>query len=291
MNGLSSAWRSAAAISRMIKIEHSVFALPFAYLGAFLAARGWPGWPTALLLTVAMVAVRSYAMTVNRLADVDFDRLNPRTQARPLVTGEVGERAARLFAAGSAVVFVLTCAGMNSLVLALSPAALAISTLYSYSKRFTWLCHFILGATLGLAPLAGWLAVAPRLDLVPVLFGLGVLFWVAGFDIIYACQDVAFDRQTGLHSLPARLGLERALALAAFCHADTAIFFLLAGWAAGLSWLYLAVWAAIAGLLAWEHRLVRPDDLSRVNLAFFTLNGVVSILLFLGALADALVCG
>jgi 4-hydroxybenzoate polyprenyltransferase len=271
---------------RMIKIEHSVFALPFAYLGAFWAARGWPGWFNLVILTVAMVAVRSFAMTVNRLADRRFDADNPRTRDRPLVTGELSPRFAWVFTGGCAAIFVAACALMNPLCLALSPAALAWSAFYSFTKRFTWLCHFVLGSVLGLAPVAGWLCVAPKLQLVQALLLLGVTFWVAGFDILYACQDADFDRSRGLRSIPARFSLETALALSSFSHVNTALFFLLAGVAGGAGWIYAAAVAAVCGVLVWEHTLIKPDDLSRVNLAFFTLNGVIAVGLFAGLLLD-----
>ncbi|MBG0778097.1 MAG: UbiA family prenyltransferase [Desulfovibrionaceae bacterium] len=281
---------------RMVKIEHSVFALPFAYAGAFLAAdsRGlaWPGWRAFLLLTLAMVAVRSFAMGFNRVADRAIDTANPRTQNRELVTGAISVGAARAFVAGCGAVFVLACAALNATCLALSPVALALCAVYSYTKRFTRLCHFVLGAVLGLAPLAGWLAVAPDIAgaagaqaLLPaLLLFCGVLFWVAGFDILYACQDVDFDRSRGLHSLPARTSLETALALSTMSHAVAAIFFLLAGASAALAWPYYAVWAAVSAVLLWEHRIIGPEDMSRVNVAFFTMNGVISVALFGGVL-------
>ena len=272
------------ALLRLVKIEHSVFALPFAYIGLFIAAGGRPGWRAFVLVTLAMVAVRSFAMTVNRLADLNHDRTNPRTRDRPLVTGEISVRQAGLFCAGSGLVFVAACAGLNTTCLVLSPAALALAAGYSFSKRFTWLCHFWLGAVLGLAPLGGWLAVDPALSLPPALFFLGVLFWVAGFDILYACQDEAFDKEHGLCSAPAALGVPTAMRLSSFCHVNAALFFLLAGWGASLSWGYYPVWAAVALALAWEHRLVSPDNLSRINAAFFTVNGVVAMALFPGVL-------
>jgi 4-hydroxybenzoate polyprenyltransferase len=179
---------------------------------------------------------------------------------------------------------VLACAGLNLACFLLSFPALALCAFYSYTKRFTWLCHFVLGLVLGLAPLAGWLAVRPSLALPAFLFLLGVTFWVAGFDILYACQDTAFDRARGLHSLPADFGVPAALALSAFCHVNTGIFFLLAGWAAWLAWPYYLVWALATAILVWEHTLVSAEDMSRVNLAFFTANGAISVALFLGAL-------
>lgn len=272
------------ALLRMVKIEHSVFALPFAYLGAFVSAGGWPGWRAFILLTVAMVAVRSFAMAWNRLVDLPYDSRNPRTAARPLITGEITVRETKTFLAATAVVFILAAAGLNWLCLVLAPLALVWSAFYSYTKRFTPMCHFALGSVLGLAPVAGWIAPRPAFSLPPILFFLGVTFWVAGFDILYALQDVEFDRENDLHSIPAELGVKPALVIARLSHVNAALFFLLGGWAAWLSWPYFLTWAIVAGVMLWEHRLIKPDDLSKVNMAFFTLNGVISIALFLGAL-------
>lgn len=279
-------WSTVVALCRMIKIEHSVFALPFAYVGLFLASGGLPAWRTFIVLTLAMVAVRTFAMTFNRLADLDFDRKNPRTQTRPLVTGAITVRQGRIFCFAAACIFIVCCAALNSLCWALSVPALAFAAGYSYIKRCSALCHFWLGATLGLAPLAGWISVLPELAslMTPTLFALGVLFWVAGFDIFYSCQDADFDRAAGLHSLPANRGLDTALSLAAYCHANTALFFLLAGWNAGLGTAWYMVWALVSSILWWEHRCISPKDLSRVNMAFFTLNGVVSLIVFAGVL-------
>lgn len=273
-----------AAICRMIKIEHSVFALPFAYAGAFLAAGGWPGFLPMLLLTVAMVAVRSFAMAFNRLVDLKYDRLNPRTANRPLVTGEISVLWTWAFTACMAALFVAACAGLAPLCLSLALPTLLVAASYSLLKRFTWLCHFFLGGVLGLAPLAGWIAVDPQCTVPAVLLFWGVLFWVAGFDILYSCQDREFDRVNGLHAVPARFGLAVALVISAFCHANAAIFLLLAGWSASLGWPWYAVWAIIAGVLIWEHRIISPDDMSRVNMAFFSLNGVVAFMVLGGVL-------
>ncbi|MEF8823670.1 MAG: UbiA-like polyprenyltransferase [Desulfohalobiaceae bacterium] len=275
---------NAAAFARMVKLEHSVFALPFAFIGLFLAAGGWPGWRLVVLLTVAMVSVRTFAMGMNRLLDLDIDRNNPRTSRRPLVTGEITRTQTIIFCVLAAVIFVLACAWMNLVCLWLSPAALLWAGLYSTSKRFTWLCHFWLGSVLGLAPLGGWLAFEPRLVLPAVLFFLGVTFWVAGFDILYSCQDTDFDEQWSLHSAPVRFGLPSAIQLAAFSHVNASLFFGLAGWSAGLGWIYAAAWAVVSLSLAIEHSLVSPADLSRLNTAFFTLNGIVSLILFAGVL-------
>ena len=272
------------ALMRMIKIEHSVFALPFAYTGMVLAARGWPGVRPFVLLTVAMVAMRSFAMTFNRLADLQYDARNPRTKDRPLVTGEISPRDAKLFLAATAAVFILACAGLNTLCLMLSPIPLFVGAFYSYCKRFTSLCHFVLGATLGLAPVASWIGVTPQFTVTAWLFFFGVTFWVAGFDILYALQDVEFDQSQGLHSLPADKGLPAALTTARLCHINTTIFFALAGANAALGPGWWIVWAIASTILIYEHTLIHENDLSRINLAFFTLNGIVGIAIFAGVL-------
>nr|WP_321260325.1 UbiA-like polyprenyltransferase [uncultured Pseudodesulfovibrio sp.] len=273
-------------VCRMIKIEHSIFALPFAYMGAFLAADGWPGFYNLAVLTVAMVAVRSFAMAFNRYADLDIDRENPRTQKRELVTGELSTAFTLMFIVGTAVVFIVACAMMNPLCLKLSPVALIMSASYSFCKRFTYWCHFALGSVLGLAPVAGWLCVEPTVTLPAVLLFCGVTMWVAGFDLLYACQDADFDRERNLFSIPARLGVPAALGISTLSHATTAAFFLLAGWAAGLGVIYFITASAMGLILMAEHLLVKPDDMSRVNVAFFTMNGVISVALFAGTVID-----
>lgn len=283
---LQAAGRSLGIFFRMVKIEHSVFALPFALAGLFLAAKGWPGWWTLVFLILAMVAVRSFAMAMNRILDRDIDARNPRTRDRPLVSGSMSLPQAWILTLTTALIFVLSCAALNQTCLLLSPLALLWSGLYSLSKRFTWLCHFWLGSVLGLAPLGGWLAFEPVLTVPAVILFFGVLFWVAGFDILYACQDADFDRGQGLHSLPADFGISGALHLAFFSHVNAALFFGLAGWSASLGWVYALVWLAVSGVLLVEHRLVSADDLSRITLAFFTMNGVIAVLLCAGVLGD-----
>lgn len=272
-------------ICRMIKIEHSIFALPWAWAGAFLAARGLPPWPAMLWLTAAMIAVRSFAMTFNRIVDLDADSANPRTKDRPLVTGAISMRQAKLFCALAAAVFICACWALNLVCLVLAVPALAFAAAYSLLKRVTPLCHFWLGATLGLAPLAGWLAVDPGLPGLPaLLLFFAITFWVGAFDVYYAFQDLNFDRTVGLHSLPADFGPHTALALAAFSHIMTVVFLVLTGVAAQLAWPWYLLCAGIGVLLLFEHRLVRPDDLSRVNTAFFTLNGIISPLALAGVI-------
>lgn len=272
-------------ICRMIKIEHSIFALPYAWAGAVMAARGVPPIPALIFLTVAMVAVRSFAMAFNRLADMPYDIKNPRTSGRPLASGAIGKGQTKTFIAFSALIFIAACAMLNSTCLALSLPALALAGMYSFLKRFTMLCHFWLGATLGLAPLAGWLAVSPQsLPLAPVLLFFAITFWVAAFDIYYSFQDTDFDRQEGLHSVPADLGRQCAMAIAGFSHCMTVIFMALAGMAANLAWPWYAICAGIAIMLGVEQRLMLPRDLRHVNMAFFTINGIIAPLVLIGVI-------
>ena len=272
-------------ICRMIKIEHSVFALPYAWAGAFLAARGVPSARSLIFLTIGMIAARSFAMAFNRLADLPFDRDNPRTQQRPLVTGVISQKQTWAFCALMAIIFIAACGALNTVCLWLAVPALLFAAIYSLLKRFTALCHFWLGATLGLAPLAGWLSVNPSsLGLPAILLFWAVTFWVAAFDIYYAFQDMDFDVAFELHSVPASLGADTALTLAAFSHAMTSIFLLLAGYAANLSWPWYIVWFGISAMLLVEHRLMRPQDLRHVNTAFFTLNGIISPVVLIGVL-------
>jgi 4-hydroxybenzoate polyprenyltransferase len=272
-------------ICRMIKIEHSVFALPYAWAGAFLAARGVPSARSLIFLTIGMIAARSFAMAFNRLADLPFDRDNPRTQQRPLVRGVISQKQTWAFCALMAIIFIAACGALNTVCLWLAVPALLFAAIYSLLKRFTALCHFWLGATLGLAPLAGWLSVNPSsLGLPAILLFWAVTFWVAAFDIYYAFQDMDFDVAFELHSVPASLGADTALTLAAFSHAMTSIFLLLAGYAANLSWPWYIVWFGISVMLLLEHRLMKPQDLRHVNTAFFTLNGIISPVVLIGVL-------
>jgi len=270
----------------MIKFQHTLFALPFAFAAAILAAGGWPpagriGW-----IVVAMVGARSAAMVWNRIADLEFDRRNPRTAARPLVTGELGLPFAWVFLVASLGLFYGSAAMLNRLALQLAtPAALLILS-YSYAKRVTWLTHLHLGASLGLAPIGAWVGVTGRIAAAPLLLGAAVTAWVAGFDILYACQDIDFDRRIGLQSIPARFGLEAALVVSARLHVLTVALFAALPLAAPVGAFWSAGVAFVAGLLFYEHRLVRPDDLSRVNAAFFTVNGVVGFVLLAAAAAE-----
>ncbi|WP_027177722.1 4-hydroxybenzoate octaprenyltransferase [Maridesulfovibrio bastinii] len=288
LNKLKSFWVNLKIVCRMIKIEHSIFALPFAYAGIFLGSHGWPKFVPFVLLTIAMVAIRSFAMAYNRLADINIDVDNPRTRGRALVTGELSVSFTTFFIIACGVIFILACMGLNEVCLQLSPFALIWSALYSYTKRFTKLCHFFLGSVLALAPIAGWISVDPRFHIAQFLMFFGVLFWVAGFDILYATQDRKFDRNYGLHSIPAQLGLDKSLTISTFCHVNTAVFFLLAGFAAGMGFIYFLVVGVSCIILIYEHSVISSKDMSKVNMAFFTLNGAISILFFFGVMLDVL---
>jgi len=275
----------------MIKFEHTLFALPFAFLGMLLAARGIPPWRTVLWIVVAMVGARSAAMAFNRLVDRRIDAANPRTATRALPAGLLTPGFVALFVAVSAALLVVAAWQLNPLAFALSPVALGVIFLYSYTKRFTALCHLVLGLALSGAPLGAWIAVRGDVAAAPLVLAGAVLLWVAGFDVLYALQDVAFDRRAGLFSIPARIGVERALVVSALLHLGTlALLALLPRlYAPGLG---LAYWVGVAGcaaLLAWQHWVVRPGDLSRLNAAFFTANGVLAVWLFAATAVDVLV--
>lgn len=262
---------------RMIKFSHSVFALPFAFSSAVLAAGEGLSWRRLAWIVVAMVGARSAAMGFNRLADQGLDARNPRTAGRELPRGALSRSEVWVFVVASAATLVVAAAMLNPLCLALSPVALLVILGYSYTKRFTALSHVFLGLALSLAPVGAWLAIRGRLEAPPLVLGLAVLFWVAGFDTIYACQDEAFDRAEGLHSLPARLGTRRALILARLFHAAAVALLAALYVLAPLHPVYLVGVAAVAGLLLYEHSLVRADDLSRIDAAFFTVNGWISL--------------
>ncbi|PYQ09094.1 MAG: 4-hydroxybenzoate octaprenyltransferase [Acidobacteria bacterium] len=273
---------------RMIRFSHSVFALPFALSSAVIAAgTGISGRQVAWIL-VAMVGARSAAMGFNRLADQRLDARNPRTAGRELPRGALSRGEVWVFVVASAATLVAAAAMLNPLCLALSPVALLIVFGYSYTKRFTALSHLFLGLALAVAPVGAWLAIRGRFEAPPVVLGLAVLFWVAGFDTIYACQDEAFDRAEGLHSLPARLGTRRALVVARSFHVIAVALLAAVYILAPLHPLYLAGVGVVAALLIYEHSLVRADDLSRIDAAFFTVNGWISFGYFAVTLAARL---
>jgi 4-hydroxybenzoate polyprenyltransferase len=264
----------------MIKWEHSIFALPFALCGAMLAAGGLPAWHQLAWIIVAMVSARSAAMAFNRLADASIDAANPRTSIRALPVGHLTPSFVSAFVVISCGVFVLAASQLNRLALILSPVALAIVLLYSYSKRFTRWSHLFLGFALGIAPAAAWIAVRGSLDPRILLLTAAVTFWVGGFDVIYACQDFDFDRSHGLHSLPRHLGIHSALWIARVFHLAMLGLLVALVLAFGLGKLAAMGVIAVAALLAYEHSLVRHDDLSKLNAAFFTMNGVISVVFF-----------
>ena len=270
----------------MINFEHSVFALPFALVGAMLAVRGWPTWRQLLWLTVAMVGARSAAMTFNRLADLKYDALNPRTRMRALPTGRLSVRFAWGFTVLSCLLLALAAYKLSPLAFKLSPLAVAVLLLYSYTKRFTLFTHLALGICDGLAPVAAWIAVRNDVSASALLLGAAVAFWVGGFDLIYACQDVEFDRQAGIHSVPQRFGVGAALVASAVAHVVTVGLLLAVFKVENLGWWALAGVLGMAALLAYEHTLVKPSDLSRLNAAFFTVNGYISIWFFITWAAD-----
>ena len=272
----------------MIKWEHSIFALPFALCGAMLAARGWPtAWQLSWII-VAMVAARSAAMAFNRLADADIDAVNPRTQTRALPAGALSRGFVGGFVTVACLVFVLAASQLNRLTLLLSPVALAIVLLYSYTKRFTRWSHLVLGFALGVAPTAAWIAVRGSLDPRILLLTAAVTFWVGGFDVLYACQDYDFDLRNRLHSIPRYLGIGRALLIARLFHGVMLLLLIALVLSFHLGAVGLVGVAVVGLLLAYEHSLVRRDDLSRLNAAFFTMNGVISVVFFLFVAADLL---
>jgi 4-hydroxybenzoate polyprenyltransferase len=274
----------------LIKFEHTIFALPFAYLGMLLAAGGWPTWSQFLWITVAMAAARTVAMGFNRIADRWIDAHNPRTANRPLVSGAISLRTAWTGTLIAAAILTLAAWMLGPLTFRLLPVAFVFLFGYSFTKRFTWMSHFILGFTDGLAPLGAWAAIRGSLftpaDLPAwVLCGV-VTFWIAGFDLIYACPDVPYDKQDGLQSVPARFGIPFALQLSTVLHLVTVLLLAWLGALMNLAWPYWIGWVIVAGLLVYEHRLVRPGDLSRINLAFFNINSYISLTLFAAILGS-----
>jgi 4-hydroxybenzoate polyprenyltransferase len=278
-------------VLEMIKFEHSVFALPFALVGALLAARdGGAKWPAAwqiFWIVVAMVGARSAAMTMNRIADLEYDRRNPRTQSRALATGALSVSFAWAFTLVSSAVLVVAAWQLNSFALKLSPAALAVLFFYSYTKRFTTWSHFVLGFSLGISPAAAWIAIRGWLDWRMLILCAVVTLWVGGFDVLYACQDVDFDKAAGLYSIPKRFGIPKALGIARGMHIVMVALLSWLAWSFQLGWPAWVGIVVVAALLAYEHSLVKPNDLSKINAAFFTVNGYISLLflLFWGAAA------
>jgi 4-hydroxybenzoate polyprenyltransferase len=296
MTAAVSFWRKLRLTLDMIKFEHSVFALPFALTGALLAVREdrfvVPGLSWKILwIVVAMVAARSAAMGFNRVVDSDIDARNARTKMRHLPAGLLTKTFAWCFVAAAALVFLFAAAALNPLCLRLAPIALAVVLLYSYTKRFTSMSHVVLGFALGIAPAAAWIAIRGSLDLRILWLTAAVTLWTAGFDIIYSCQDYEFDRGAGLFSLPRRLGIAVALWISRLFHVGMLVCLIALVQAFDLGPIAMAGIAVVAALLVWEHRLVRADDLTRIDAAFFTVNGWVSVLFFLFWTADVFLSG
>ncbi|HVG78322.1 MAG TPA: UbiA-like polyprenyltransferase [Patescibacteria group bacterium] len=261
-----------------IKFEHTVFALPFAYIAMVLAAGGWPGWYAVVWVTAAMVGARTCAMATNRVVDRWIDARNPRTAGRHLPRGVLGVWQLRLLAAAGAALMFVAAARLNPLCLALSPLALVFLVGYSYTKRFTWTSHWILGFTDGIAAAGGWIAISGAFQPPAFVMWFALIVWIGGFDLIYACQDIDIDRTQGLHSFPARFGVAAALTMARVNHALTAVALAALGLMMGLGVFYWVGWLAVVALLIYEHSLVRPGDLSRLDMAFFNVNGYIAVI-------------
>lgn len=274
---------------RMIKFSHSVFALPFALTSAVIAAQGMPSAAQVFWVAVAMVGARSGAMGMNRIIDRRIDAANPRTNQREVASGKIGVKSALVFSLISFALLAMAAYMLNPLCFKLSPLAIAIVVLYSFTKRFTWASHLVLGIALALAPLGAWIAIRGTFEIQILPLVLAVMFWLPGFDILYALQDVDFDRAHGLHSIPSRFGNTAALRLAAAFHGLTVFFLFFTGIIFGLGWLYWLGMLIVVGLFVYEHSLLRPDDLSKLDMAFFNMNGYISMAVFLFTFLDVAV--
>jgi 4-hydroxybenzoate polyprenyltransferase len=270
----------------MIKFEHSIFALPFAYFGAFLSERKVPHPVTLVWITVAMVGARSFAMALNRIIDIEIDRRNPRTADRALPKGLLSVPKAILFSVVSLGVFLFAVYNLSPICRYLWPIVVIPFVLYPYTKRFTWLSHFVLGLCLGLAPVGAWIAITNTISAEPFLIGAAVLLWVAGFDILYAIQDIDFDLQHKLYSIPARFGIKASLAVTRLLHLASIALLVWLGSRLDLGLFYFVGILVTAFLLAYENSLIKPNDLSRLNVAFFTVNGIISVVMFLFVAID-----
>jgi len=269
-----------ATLLEMIKFKHTVFALPFAFMGAFLGALGLPELHEFIWVVLAMVGARTCAMGFNRIVDRKFDGANPRTANRAIPAGAVQLWEAWAMVLAAAGLFFFSCYQLNELTLLISPLALFLTLLYSLTKRFTWFCHIVLGVALAFSPLGGYVAVTGTLHGFPWVLSLGVLFWVSGFDMVYACLDANYDRDAGLFSIPARFGRRGAFRIAGFCHLIAFCLFTETGIQAGLNYLFFIGIFLTGCALIYQHMLVDPDDLGRINLSFFTMNGIISLSLF-----------
>ena len=272
--------RKISVLLEMIKFKLTIFAMPFAFTGAFLAADGVPDLMVFLWIILAMVGARTSAMGFNRIIDWKFDAANPRTEKRAIPAGEVNLKEAWFMVVIAALLFFFSCYQLNRLTLLLSPLALGLTFFYSLTKRFTSLCHLVLGVALAFAPLGGWVAVRGSLEEFPFVLSLGVLFWVAGFDTIYGCLDVDYDRKAGLYSLPSRLGPQKAFRVAVVFHLLAFLLFAVTGVQMGLNYFYYLGLVITAAALFYQHLIVSPSDLSRINASFFSMNGLISITIF-----------
>lgn len=286
-----SAVKKIAVMLEMIKFKHTVFAMPFALLGAFLAVRGIPPLRVFFWVIIAMIGARTAAMTFNRIADRRFDAANPRTKDRAIPAGAVSLKESWLLTGAASALFFFASAMLNPLCLLISPFALALTFFYSLTKRFTWLCHVVLGVALAFSPLGGWAAAAGSLSGYPWSLSLGVLFWVSGFDIIYASQDAEFDRQAGLHSMPAKLGRKNAFRLAICFHILAFALFTLTGSLQQLNFVYYLGVLLTGAALFYQHLIVNPRDLSRIEMSFFSMNGFIALTLFIAACISLLMKG
>ncbi len=261
-----------------VRFQHTIFALPFAFAAMLLAAGGWPGWSTLALITLAMIGARTGAMAANRLIDAQFDARNPRTVSRALPAGLMCQREMLALAAAGFILLAIAAWRLNFTALALAPVAVLLVSAYPYFKRFTWLSHWFLGLADAIAVAGAWIGVTAGLDLAAVLLTLAMMFWIAGFDVIYACQDVEIDRREGLHSVPARFGIGPALWFSRVSHLIAVACMFALGLVAELSWVYWIGVAAAAGILVYEAALVRPNNLDNLQKAFFDMNGYVSVI-------------
>ncbi|AVF25780.1 putative 4-hydroxybenzoate polyprenyltransferase [Paenibacillus larvae subsp. larvae] len=288
-------WKKFITFLEMIKFEHTLFALPFAFMGTLLGAivetGALPTWWQIWWITVAMVGARTAAMSLNRLIDKNIDARNPRTAGRALPAGLISNLEVIIYIVASFGLLFWATYHLNVLSMKLLPIAVFFVVLYSYTKRFTWLCHFVLGITLGFAPLGGWVAVTGEMSAAALILFITVVFWSAGFDIVYACQDEEFDRKEGLHSIPSRFGIPKALWIARILHVLTAVGLVSLFFITNLSWVYLIGILIAYVILFYEHKLVSPDDLSKLNQAFFTMNGILSTVVFVFTCMDLFVAG
>lgn len=280
-----SAW---SRFVELVRLEQTVFALPFAYIGMFLAANGWPGFKTFAWVSLAMVGARTAGMTANRIIDMEIDGANPRTSDRALPAGRMAPRTAGVLMVASFCLLGLSAQQLNPLCLKLAPLAVVLLLGYSYLKRLTWACHLGLGLVQACAPLGGWLAVSGRFEAAPVFLAVAIFLWVGGFDILYACQDIDHDRAHGLHSIPARLGIRKAFQVSRMFHFTAVAALAMAGWVLGLSGIYYTGVGLVGAILVWEQNILTPEDLSRMQQAFFVANAAVSLTLLVAVLLEVL---